>query len=456
MSTDLQRTAFSTSRLLDFVSERELTLQCGYGPMYWPLVVVKELVDNSLDACEEQGVAPEITVAIDESGITVADNGVGIPPEVVDRLLDFSVRISSREAYVAPDRGAQGNALKSLVAMPFVLDGERGRVDIVGGGVCSEIAFAVDRIAQRPAADVSRSCKTGSLVRVHWPDVASSEDQGDRHVFTSRDEAALRGGPSDEMLRRLVEDFAFLNPHATLSIDYFGEKRTFEATSPGWRKWMPSSPTCPHWYEPAHLERLLGAYITHDLQNGRERTVREFLAEFKGLTSTVRQKEVLADLGLSRTPLSALVDGRDFDHERVAALLASMKAHSKPVGPRPLGSIGRAHLLERFEALGIRGRSFEYRRVATLGEDGLPQVTEVAFAALADEEQRRRLVTGVNWSAAWVNPFRQLGGHGESLDTMMSERRFEASRPIVLLVHVAHPRVQYSDRGKSTVLAHER
>jgi DNA topoisomerase VI subunit B len=38
---------------------------------------------------------------------------------------------------------------------------------------------------------------------------------------------------------------------------------------------------------------------------------------------------------------------------------------------------------------------------------------------------------------------------------MMSERRFEASRPIVLLVHVAHPRVQYTDRGKSTVLAHE-
>ena len=66
----LKRTAFSTSRLLDFVSEKELTLQCGYGSRDWPLVAVKELLDNALDACEEQGIAPHITVTVDQSGIT--------------------------------------------------------------------------------------------------------------------------------------------------------------------------------------------------------------------------------------------------------------------------------------------------------------------------------------------------------------------------------------------------
>jgi hypothetical protein len=70
-------------------------------------------------------------------------------------LLDFSLKVSSREAYVASDRGAQGNALKTIVAMPFVLDGEEGRVEITGGGVEHEIGFSVDRIAQRPVAEVS-------------------------------------------------------------------------------------------------------------------------------------------------------------------------------------------------------------------------------------------------------------------------------------------------------------
>jgi hypothetical protein len=448
MGDAITRTAFQTSRLLDFVSEKELTLQCGYGSLDWPLVAVKELVDNALDACEEQGVAPEIELTIDESSITVADNGAGIPPDVVDQLLDFSIRVSSREAYVAPDRGAQGNALKTIIAMPFVLDGEEGRVDIVGGGVESKIAFSVDRIAQRPAADISRSDKTGSLVRIYWPPISSSGDH-EQHPFLQEDEENVA------QIRRLADDFTLLNPHLTLTLDCFGKVSRIEATDLEWRKWTPSSPTSPHWYEPEHLERLIGAYVTHDRQNDSERTVREFVSEFKGLTSTIKQRAVLAETELSRAPLSALLNanGRDFDHERAARVLEVMKVEAKPVSPKALGTIGRTHLAARFAELGIREGSYEYKKVARLGEDDLPQVTEVAFAALEDEEARRRLVTGVNWSAAWVNPFRQLGGYGRSLDTMMSERRFEVGRPIALLVHVAHPRVQYSDRGKSTVLS---
>ncbi len=449
----LKRTAFSTSRLLDFVSEKELTLQCGYGSRDWPLVAVKELLDNALDACEEQGIAPEITVTVDENSITVADNGTGIPPGVVDRLLDFSIRVSSREAYVAPDRGAQGNALKTIVAMPFVLDGGEGRVDIAGEGVLNEITFCVDRIAQRPAADISRSEKEGSFVRVHWPARASYRGPGSDPVLQVVLESDLRDRAAE--ICSLAYGFTFLNPHLSLEIDSFGTVTKIEASDPEWRKWTPSSPTSPHWYEPEHLERLIGAYITHDRQNGNnERTVREFVSEFKGLTSTIKQKSVLSATGLSRAPLAKLLTagGRDFDHEKVGQLLAAMRSEAKPVTPKALGTIGRAHLAARFQDRGIREGSFEYRKVSSLGDDGLPQVTEVAFAALEDETDRE-LFTGVNWSAAWVNPFRTLGGYGRSLDSMMTERRLSHDQAIVLLVHVAHPRVQYADRGKSTVLA---
>jgi hypothetical protein len=77
--------------------------------------------------------------------------------------------VSSREAYLAPDRGTQGNALKTIVARPFVLDGERGRVDIFGDGVLHEMEIAVDRLRQRPKAELARSDYPGSSVRVHWP-----------------------------------------------------------------------------------------------------------------------------------------------------------------------------------------------------------------------------------------------------------------------------------------------
>lgn len=49
--------------------------------------MIKELIDNSLDACEEVGTPPVIDVVVNAEGITVIDNGPGIPPATVDRLV---------------------------------------------------------------------------------------------------------------------------------------------------------------------------------------------------------------------------------------------------------------------------------------------------------------------------------------------------------------------------------
>ncbi len=186
----LDRTTLRTSRLLDFCSRKELIAQTGHQPDAWPLVILKELIDNALDACEEAGVAPEITVQVDDTGITVADNGPGIPGSTIEDVLDFTIRVSSREAYVAPDRGAQGNALKTLVAMPFVLDGERGRVDIAAKGIKHRIIFSIDAIRQVPViAHKTQEVKEkeGTEIRVHWPDLALlNPDRREGPFFTNR------------------------------------------------------------------------------------------------------------------------------------------------------------------------------------------------------------------------------------------------------------------------------
>src|SRR4051812_13897532 len=104
--------------------------------------------------------------------MTVADNGPGLPAETIDGVLDFGVRVSSREAYVSPTRGAQGNALKTILAMPFVLDGDHGRVEIETGGIRHDIEFRVDRIRQAPVLDRTQTpsaVRNGTVVRVLWP-----------------------------------------------------------------------------------------------------------------------------------------------------------------------------------------------------------------------------------------------------------------------------------------------
>ena len=98
---------------MEFCTRRELVNQTGHDVYEWPLVILKELIDNALDACEEAEISPVISVAVNGQTITIEDNGPGIPARTIDGVLDYSIRVSSREAYCSPTRGAQGNALKN-------------------------------------------------------------------------------------------------------------------------------------------------------------------------------------------------------------------------------------------------------------------------------------------------------------------------------------------------------
>jgi len=60
----LTRVPFTVSRLMEFCTRRELINQTGHEVYEWPLVVIKELVDNALDACEETDIAPVISIAV--------------------------------------------------------------------------------------------------------------------------------------------------------------------------------------------------------------------------------------------------------------------------------------------------------------------------------------------------------------------------------------------------------
>src|SRR4051812_38912095 len=248
------RETFRTSRLLDFASQRELTAQIGHPPAQWGQVAVKELVDNGLDACEEADTAPRVEVAVDGASIRVADDGPGIAADVVRDILDFSVRVSNREAYVGPTRGAQGNALKTVIAMPFALDGEAGRVVIESRGTRHEITFSIDRIAQEPRAEHRRlpsPVRTGTAVTLEWPDSSSSILSG-----------------SLTRIERDLYKFATFNPHLHLAARVCGKAEVHEPTDTAWRRWRPSEPAPAHWYDLDRFERLVAATIHRDRQLG--------------------------------------------------------------------------------------------------------------------------------------------------------------------------------------------
>ena len=305
----LVRTTFLTSREMDFFNEKELVTQTGHPKAEWPLVFLKETIDNALDACEEADIAPEIEVTADAGGIAVKDNGAGLPEATLKAAMDFTVRASNREAYVAPDRGAQGNALKTLLPMPLVLDPQYGKLILTAHGMRHVIKCAADQISQRAVIqDDVKKCQTeGTEVRMEW---RPRRNDGGDIVWPFSDDISVKDPLHVDAIRREVEGFAIFNPHATFRLSWFGKTSTWTATDPAWHKWKANRPTSPHWYEAQHFERLIGAYVTYDRDAGRDRLVSDFVGEFDGLTGSQKRAQVLRESGLHRARLSDLVLGR--------------------------------------------------------------------------------------------------------------------------------------------------
>jgi DNA topoisomerase VI subunit B len=447
----LTRVAFKVSRLMEFCSERELQNQTGHSLYDWPLVIGKEAMDNALDACEEAEVAPDIEVIVDPPGtIIFQDNAGGIDTETVKSILDYTIRVSSREAYVSPTRGAQGNALKTILAMSYVLDRKIGSDADAAGitiietrGIKHQIEFRVDHINNQPKiihTTAESPVKVGTKLTIRWP-------PNDLLEYT------------ENRFKSLIEDYSWFNPHLTLrGVWSDTEFIDVKATNPNWEKWQPRNPTSPHWYDESRLQRYLAAHVARDRDLGQRRTVREFIAEFCGLSGTGVQRKILAEVGCSYQSLAQFFGVEHVNRKGIAKLLAAMRKYSKPVAPKRLGFIGEEHLKQRFLAAGGNIDTFQYGCRKGMTGDGIPYIVEFAFGLHQSGLSRngaavsRKIVTGANWSAGITNPFRRFGSTGEGLENTLAEVRANAGQPVICALHLASAYIQYADRGKSSII----
>jgi hypothetical protein len=234
-----------------------------------------------------------------------------------------------------------------------------------------------------------------------------------------------------------------------------------EATNPNWEKWGPRDPTSPHWYDEGRLTRYLAAHVSRDRDLGLERTVREFISEFRGLSSTAVQRKILVEVGCSHTSLAEFFGIDRVNRAGIAKLLAAMKRYSKPVNPKLLGIIGADHLRQRLLAAGANAETFKYQQRSGFTTDGIPYVIEFAFglhrSALEPgvpgvAVRPRTFITGANWSVGINNPFRAFGSTGEGLEATLQKVRANASAPVICALHLASAYIQYADRGKSSII----
>ncbi len=422
----LNRQTLKTDRLLEFFSEKELTTQIGQGKEKWVSALLKELIDNGLDECEKSGKQPRIEISVSDNSFSVSDNGSGLSKSIIEKSLDYKIRVSDKNYYSSPTRGQLGNALKCIYAAPFVADGY-GKVEIETKKTHYSIEVTLDRIAQKPVINLSQK--------------ESERAKGVKITVFYQNSASLLGlTKSDDFYKKplsatdLLEAYAMFNPHAEFSL---GERR-FEAAVTGWTKWNPSNPTSPHWYTQEQVRDLIAAYLA----NNHDMSIREFISEFRGLAGTQKQKLITDRTGL-HGKLSELIINGDIDITQVQNLLSAMQEQTQPVKPQQLGVIGKEHIVSSMQSYyGVKAETVQYKKIVGFDKN-LPHVIEIAFGIKTKENERegRTVVCGLNWSPA-------LGIPVAEFQHMLSEMRIDPRDPVCVVMHIVRPKFNFVDRGK--------
>jgi hypothetical protein len=332
--------------------------------------------------------------------------------------------------------------------MGYVLDREQcdsgteavGVTIIESREVKHHIEFRVDHINNEPEVThtvTPSSINVGTRITVKWP-------------------SALKWDGNDFM--RLAESYVWFNPHLSLRGTWHGrEFVNVIATNPTWEKWGPRNPTSAHWYDETRLQRYLAAHVARDRDLRCHRTVREFIAEFRGLSGTAVQRKVLDEVGCSHQSLAQFFGIDTVNRKGIAKLLASMRKHTKPVAAKHLGIIGAEHLNQRFLAAGGNADTFKYQQRKGMTSEGIPYIVEFAFGLhqsglTQGTSVSRRFIIGANWSIGINNPFRAFGSTGEGLESTLAKVRANASSPVICALHLASAYIQYADRGKSSII----
>ena len=340
MATELRREMGEISRSSEFFSIGELQAQTGQAVNNFGSVAIKELMDNAIDACEV-GNAPEVALNIvqddDHIQLSVQDNGDGIAAKTINRIKDFDVRVSDKLIYIAPSRGQQGNALKTILGMSYAL-GSTEPVIITARNIKHTIYASPDSlgnidvkhskekmdktIGTTVSLTLSRQAGTSSNYNPIWwarsyalfnPHVSvqfdlfnrdeesyqdNSEDQKIQVVGASRGKMPLESNGVGINSRRLHAESvvsAFQQPTYTTKIQEYHQMYqstvnigTNIGTGKSWHKFMTNESTSPSWYDQDTFRRLISTYI----KNGTNKTLRDFVMEFRGLSRSSKAKEV--------------------------------------------------------------------------------------------------------------------------------------------------------------------
>jgi len=425
------------------------------NPTHSLITAVKEGVDNSLDACEQAGILPELKVEIgslgkDELSIAIEDNGPGIVeenvPNVFGRLLYGSRFGSGKQS-----RGQQGIGISAAIMYGQLTTGRSATV-------CTRISE--EHLASRITMKLDTRNNRGNVERTEdfvWKD--ENQEPNEDGIYPekyhgTRVEFAIKGRYREARpsVLEYLKSTAIVNPHARI-IFVNPDKKIFlfERGSPELPK-LPSQGVKPH---PHGVELGQLMRMAH---HSKEYQIAKFLRKDLSSMGTKSISDVLI-----KARLTPYVRPQDITRLEAKALIEAFKTTSirtptsgilVPIGPK-LIKLGLKQVLEEyrpdFYTLPISRTPSVFSGTPFLVEVGmvyggnLPKDQPVQVLRFANRVPLlyqaggcaiTKAVQGINWRTYGLE---QKKGKGTP------------NGPAIILVHVASTNIPFTSEAKEAV-----
>ena len=298
------------------------------------ITAVKEAVDNSLDACEEARLLPDIHIEIrrvagkkDRLTLISQDNGPGIAPDAITKVFG-SLLFGSRFHTIRQTRGQQGIGITGVVMYSQLTTGKKTHV--------------ISKVRSEPTAvyvDIGLDTKNNKAITAHrkrdyWFDTTGSPIEHGVRVEAVMKAKYQRGRQSVHQYLRMT---SIVNPHASISLKVYDEEGGI-LDEGEWPRVTETLPTPvreirphPHGLEIGSLQRFLRysderrmtSFLRHNFSGVSMRAAREILeraevdearnpttikpGEAQAILDAIREVKLLAPPTDSLSPIEDLL-----------------------------------------------------------------------------------------------------------------------------------------------------
>ena len=409
------------------------------------LMGIKEAVDNSLDACEEAGILPDVSVRIDRLNdedycICIEDNGPGIVhkmmPNVFGRLL-----YGSRFHALRQSRGQQGIGISATVMYGNITTGKPAHVMSKIEGE-DEVAWGMDIVID---TKTNRPIVTNDKA-FEW----EGKEHGTSIEYTIKGRYITGKQSVFEYLR----DTAIVNPHAQITFrDPEGKRYVFERATD-------IMPPKPKEIKP-HPEGMEIGDILKYASNTQQKTLKAFLKnDFSRITDRIAT-EICDRSGVNPDKSPAKVDREDAI--KILKAIGEVKIMAPPTDClSPIGDTlikkGLMHVLEGLRPeyyatpvtrspKAVNGNPFIVEAGIVYGgdipSDGQVQILRFANRVPLLYQQGACAITKAISDMDWRRyGLEQRGGKGIPFG------------PAIILVHVASTKVPFTSEGKEAIASY--